>query len=59
MQLHDVTGKVQRARLRIAVRSVRTASCRAGTAQLYLKKKLIRKEKQTSLSGEQDSPGQG
>ena len=29
-QLHDVTGKVQRARLRIAVQSARTASCHAG-----------------------------
>ena len=39
-QLHDVTGKVQSAGLRIAVQSARGASCRAGTARnLNLKKK--------------------
>ena len=31
-QLHDVTGKVQHVRLRIAMQSARCASCRAGRA---------------------------
>ena len=36
-QLHDVTGKVQHARLIVAVQSARCASCCAGTAHLNLK----------------------
>ena len=60
MQLHDVTGKVQQARLIVAVQSARCASCRAGRAFKF--KKTINLEiqkKQTSLSGEHDFPGQG
>ena len=58
MQLHDVMGKVQRARLRIAVqkREVRVAAL---AAHLNLKNELIREEKQASLSGEQDSQVRG
>ena len=44
VQLHDVTGKVQRARLRIAVQRARGASCRAGCAYKF-KKELIWNEK--------------
>ena len=57
-QLHDVTGKVQRARLRIAVQmhDVRVAAL---DTHLKFKNELIWREKQASLSGEQDSPGQG
>ena len=57
-QLYDVTGKVQRARLIIAVqkRNVRVAAL---DAHFKFKKELIRKEKQASLSGKQDSRGRG
>ena len=37
-QLHDVTGKVQHARLIVAMQSARCVSCCAGTAQLNLTK---------------------
>ena len=57
-QLHDVTGKVQHARLIVAVQSARCASCRAGCISKF-KNKLLWNEKQASLSGEQDFPGQG
>ena len=56
-QLHDVTGKVQRARLIIAAqkREVRVAAL---TARFKFKNELIwNKKKQASLSGEQDSRG--
>ena len=43
-QLHDVTGKVQLARLIVAVQSARCASCRAGCAYKF-KKELIWNEK--------------
>ena len=60
MQLHDVTGRVQRARLIIAaqVRELRVAVL---DAQLNLKIELIRNKKkgQTSLSGEHDFPEPG
>ena len=59
VQLHDVTGEVQRARLIIAtqVRELRVAVL---DAHLNLKRRLIRnKKKQTSLSGGHDFPGQG
>ena len=37
-QLHDVTGKVQRARLCIAVQKCTSTSCRAGSAHINLKR---------------------
>ena len=58
-QLHDVTGKVQHARLIIAaqVRELRVAVL---DAHINSKRQLIWKQKrQTSLSGEHDFPGQG
>ena len=59
-QLHDVTGKVQHARLIIAaqVRELRVAAL---AAQLNLKRRfdLEQKEKQALLSGEHGFPGQG
>ena len=57
-QLHDVTGKIQRARLIIAVqkRNVRVAAL---DAHLNLKMINSRTKKQASLSGEQDSRGRG
>ena len=58
MQLHDVTGKVQRARLIIAAqkREVRVASL---AARFKFKHKLIWIKKQAPLSGEQDSQVRG
>ena len=60
VQLHDVTGRVQHARLIIAaqVREVRVAVL---DAHLNLKQRinLETKKKQTSLSGGHDFPGQG
>ena len=38
VQLHDVTGKVQRARLCLPCKDARGASCRAGDAHVNLKK---------------------
>ena len=68
VQLHDVTGKVQPARLIIAAQR-REDSCRAKVrdvrvavldAHVNLNHELIRnKKKQTSLSGGHDFPGQG
>ena len=54
VQLHDVTGKVQRARLIIAAqrREVRVAAL---DAQLNFKMNQFENKKQASLSGEQDS----
>ncbi len=51
-QLHVVTGKVQ---------SARAVICRAGSALNWekLKKKKLKKKKQASLSGEQDSQVRG
>ena len=56
VQLHDVTSKVQSARLRIAtqVRELRVAAL-----ELRDKKKKNGEQKQASLSGEQDSLGRG
>ena len=59
VQQHNVTGKVQRARLRIAVQKhdVRVAAL---DAHVNLEKnELIWKQKQASHSGEQDSRGRG
>ena len=58
-QLHDVTGKVQHARLIIAAqrRELRVAAL---DAHCKFNNGLIRNEgKQASLSSEQDFPGQG
>ena len=57
-QLHDVTGKVQHARLRIAVQ-MHEYELPRWTARLKFKNELIWDEKQASLSGGQDFPGQG
>ena len=58
VQLHDITGEVQRARLIIAaqVREVRVAVL---DAQLNLNELIRNEKKQTSLSGGHDFPGQG
>ena len=62
VQLHDVTGKVQRARLIIAVQS---ATCELPRWMRILNLKMNqfenkqKKKKQASLSGEQDSRGRG
>ena len=60
MQLHDVTGKVQRARLIIAVqkRNVRVAAL-AARFKFEKRINLENKKKQASLSGEQDSQVRG
>ena len=58
-QLHDVTGKVQHARLIVAVQSARSASCRAGRAFKFIKWINSERKKQASLSGGQDSLGRG
>ena len=50
VQLHDVTGKVQHARLCIAVRRARGASCRAGDAVKF-KNELIWKTKASLAFG--------
>ena len=59
VQLHDVTGKVQPARLIIAAQR---RELRVAVLDVHCKFKIeliwIRK-KQTSLSGEHDFPGQG
>ena len=58
-QLHDVTGKVQRARLIIAAqkREVRVAAL---AARFKFKQRInLENKKQASLSGEQDSLGRG
>ena len=57
VQLHDVTSKVQSARLGIAaqMREVRVAAL----VLRVKKEKKIRERKQASLSGEQDSRGRG
>ena len=54
VQLHDITGKVQSARLRIAalVRELRVAA-------LVQRLKKKNEQKQASLSGEQDSQVRG
>ena len=59
MQLHDVTGKVQRAQLIIAVQRARGASCRAGCAFKFISELIRERKKQASLSGEQDSQVRG
>ena len=63
MRLHDVTDKVQRAGLRIAaqVRESRVAALelRVIGKLKKIKIKIIREQKQASLSGEQDSLGRG
>ena len=54
-QLHDVTGKVQHARLIVSTQSARCASCRAGVRSLNLKTRFnLERKKQASHSGEQD-----
>ena len=59
MQLPDVTGKVQHARLIVSAqkRDVRVAAL---DAQFKFKQRInLERKKQASLSGEQDFPGQG
>ena len=56
MQLHDVTGKVQSARLRIAVQ---VRELRVAALELRDLKIKNRGQKQASLSGEQDSQVRG
>ena len=59
LQLHDVTGKVQHARLIIAaqVRELRVAALEC--AFKFKNTINLERKKQASLSGEQDFPGQG
>ena len=58
-QLHDDTGKVQHMRLCLPCKDARGTSSRAGERILNLKRIDLERKKQASLSGEQDSPGQG
>ena len=59
-QLHDVTGKVQHARLIVAVQRCAMCELPRWNAHLNLKRiNLENKKKQASLSSEHGFPGQG
>ena len=57
MRLHDVTGKVQRARLRIAVQRFTMGELPRWTRILNLNRVNLEQKEQASLSGGHDFPG--